>query len=117
MDQHKEVTPHLALPRLRDRHPLPEGEGCASNQVVWQRIEWLLHDDSIFVPLPPVPSPRLAQMPSTFFFTAGCILISSGQGRVKPSDGHFAVASTPILEPKLGRREACSSWSTGPRVN
>jgi hypothetical protein len=24
----KQVTPHLALPRLRDRHPLPKGEGC-----------------------------------------------------------------------------------------
>jgi|GEM_PF-1079636 hypothetical protein len=54
MDQYKEVTPHLAR---YARHPLPEGEGCVSNQVVWQRIEWLLHDDSIFVPLPLVPSP------------------------------------------------------------
>jgi hypothetical protein len=33
-------------------------------------------------------------------------LISSGQGRVKPSEGHLRVASTPILEPKLGKRGA-----------
>ena len=30
MGEHDEVTPHLALPRLRDRHPLPKGEGCIS---------------------------------------------------------------------------------------
>jgi hypothetical protein len=31
MGEHDGVTPHLALPRLRDRHPLPKGEGCASD--------------------------------------------------------------------------------------
>jgi len=51
-------------------------------------------------------SPRVAHIASTFFFTSGSILISSGQGRVKPSEGHLRVASTPILEPKLGKRGA-----------
>jgi hypothetical protein len=27
MGQAMPVTPHLALPRLRDHHPLPKGEG------------------------------------------------------------------------------------------
>src|SRR5207253_1962515 len=54
---------------------------------------------------------------SIFFFVSVSILISPGHGRAKPSVGHLRVASTPILEPKLGSREACSSWSTGPRVN
>ena len=27
MAQHNRITPDLALPRLRDRHPLPKGEG------------------------------------------------------------------------------------------
>ena len=40
---------------------------------------------------------------SILFFTSGSILISSGQGRVKPSEGHLHVASTPIFEPKLGK--------------
>jgi|GEM_PF-735141 hypothetical protein len=30
MGEHDEVTHHLALPRLRDRHRLPKGEGCVS---------------------------------------------------------------------------------------
>ena len=41
-------------------------------------------------------------------------------GAYKVSKGlleEFGEMSMPILEPKLGRREACSSWSTGPSVN
>ncbi len=53
--------------------------------------------------------PKLAQRLSTFFLTSGSMTISSGQGRAKPSVGHLRVASIPIFEPKLGRREACSS--------
>src|SRR6267142_674845 len=67
-------------------------------------------------------SRRSYSIPKSFHFLSTCALvfssirISSGQGRVKPSVGHLRVASIPILEPKLGRREAWSSESTGPRV-
>src|SRR6185437_6004004 len=54
---------------------------------------------------------------STRALVFASIRISSGQGRVKPSLDHLRVASMPILEPKLGRREAWSSESTGPSVN
>ena len=43
--------------------------------------------------------PAFFQSSSTRFRTSGVILITSGQRRVKPSCGHFFVASTPILEP------------------
>jgi len=36
---------------------------------------------------------------STFAFTLSSILISGGQGRLKPSPGNFFVASTPSLLP------------------
>ena len=36
---------------------------------------------------------------STLFFTSADISITPGHGRVKPSPGHFFVASTPIFEP------------------
>ena len=49
-------------------------------------------------------TPNLGQRESIFLLTSASILISSGQGRVKPSEGNLRVASTPILEPKLGRR-------------
>ena len=39
-------------------------------------------------------------------WTAGNISMTVGQRRVNPADGHFVVASTPILEPKLGIRLA-----------
>jgi hypothetical protein len=32
MGAHNRVTPHLALPRLRDRHPLPKGDKVLKNQ-------------------------------------------------------------------------------------
>ncbi len=63
------------------------------------------------------PSPNSFHRFVTRSFVSGSIVISSGQGRVKPSLGHLRVASTPILEPKSGRREAWSSESTGPSVN
>src|SRR6267143_4481778 len=37
---------------------------------------------------------------STRFFVAPSIKISSGHGRVKPSDAHLRVASIPIFDPK-----------------
>jgi hypothetical protein len=63
---------------------------------------------------PPYSIPNSFHIRSTFAFTSADILISAGQGRVKPSVGHLRVASIPILGPKLGRREAWSSESTGP---
>ena len=44
-------------------------------------------------------SPALFHKASTRSFTSGSISITFGQRRVKPSLGHFLVASTPILEP------------------
>jgi len=38
---------------------------------------------------------------STFAFTAASILISGGQGRLKPSPGSFFVASMPSLLPMV----------------
>ena len=58
--------------------------------------------------------PRSFHFLSTAALVLSSMRISSGQGRVKPSVGHLRVASIPILEPKLGRREAWSSESTGP---
>ena len=40
-----------------------------------------------------------------------------GHGRLNPSDGHFRVASIPILLPNAARSLASSRSSTGPRVN
>ena len=56
-------------------------------------------------------------MESTFAVVVGSIFSMGGQGRLKPSAGHLRVASMPILLPKLGRREAWSRESMGPRVN
>jgi len=42
-------------------------------------------------------NPSFGHRASTFFFVSRSILISSGQGRVKPSLGHLRVKSTPIL--------------------
>ena len=53
---------------------------------------------------------------SIFFFTSGSIVISSGQGRLKPSAGNLRVASTPVLGPKLGRRETTIGGSQ-PLIN
>ena len=44
-------------------------------------------------------SPACFHSRSTRALTSGDISISPGHGRVKPSVGHFRVASTPILEP------------------
>lgn len=44
-------------------------------------------------------NPNSFQRLVTRSLISGDILISSGQGRVKPSVGHFRVASMPILEP------------------
>jgi hypothetical protein len=44
-------------------------------------------------------SPALFQSSSTFRRTSSGIRITSGHGRVKPSPGHFFVASTPIFDP------------------
>lgn len=43
--------------------------------------------------------PKLFQSAFTRFLVASSIRISSGQGRRNPSEGHFRVASMPILEP------------------
>ena len=43
--------------------------------------------------------PARLHISSTFFETSAGILITSGQGRVNPSCGHFFVASTPIFDP------------------
>src|SRR5712692_727078 len=43
---------------------------------------------------------------STLFFVASSINISSGHGRVKPSDAHLRVASIPIFDPKSCIRAA-----------
>src|SRR5437588_12986636 len=53
---------------------------------------------------------------STSDFVFASMVISSGQGRAKPSVDHLRVASTPILEPSFGRREAWARESMGPRV-
>ena len=44
-------------------------------------------------------SPARFQSASTRATTSGDIVIGFGQRRVKPSDGNFVVASTPILDP------------------
>ena len=44
-------------------------------------------------------SPSLDHIASTLDLVLGSILSMSGQGRVKPSAGHFRVASMPILLP------------------
>ena len=57
---------------------------------------------------------------STFAFTAASILMSGGQGRLKPSPGSFFVASMPSLLPLAISLVAWSSTSDGgahaPRV-
>src|SRR5260370_24069018 len=45
-------------------------------------------------------APSDSHRASTRLFVASSIRISSGHGRVKPSDAHLRVASTPIFEPK-----------------
>lgn len=50
--------------------------------------------------------PRLDQSASTRWRVCGSMRMNLGQGRWNPSLGHLRVASTPILEPKLGKREA-----------
>src|SRR3989338_9928772 len=47
--------------------------------------------------------PYSFQRLSTRAFISGVITMSSGQSRVKPSEGHFRVASMPIFEPALGK--------------
>ncbi len=49
---------------------------------------------------------RAFHLRSTSAFVLASITISSGQGRVKPSVGHFLVASIPIFDPKFARRDA-----------
>ncbi|MBI3851759.1 MAG: hypothetical protein HY298_16005 [Verrucomicrobia bacterium] len=51
-----------------------------------------------------------------FAFTAASILISGGQGRLKPSPGSFFVASMPSLLPLAISLVAWSSTSDGPLV-
>src|SRR6202041_3445679 len=55
-------------------------------------------------------------LPSTNALVFASITISSGQGRGKPSVGHLRVASMPIFEPQLARREAWSGEATGAGV-
>ena len=43
--------------------------------------------------------PARLHISSTLFETSCGMRITSGQGRVKPSSGHFFVASTPIFDP------------------
>ena len=50
---------------------------------------------------------------STFAFTAASILMSGGQGRLKPSPGRFFVASMPSLLPLAISLVAWSSTSDG----
>ena len=45
------------------------------------------------------PSPARFHNSSTRRFTSGAIWITPGQGLVKPSPGHFRVASMPIFDP------------------
>ena len=45
------------------------------------------------------PKPARCHNSSTRRFTSGVISITPGQGRVKPSPGHFRVASIPIFDP------------------
>ncbi len=54
---------------------------------------------------------------SNFAFTAASILISGGQGRLKPSPGNFFVASLPSLLPLAISLVAWPSPSDGPLVN
>src|SRR3954454_2010848 len=49
-------------------------------------------------------SPARFQSSSTRLTTSGDIRITFGQRRVNPSDGHLVVASTPIFDPKFGKR-------------
>jgi hypothetical protein len=49
---------------------------------------------------------RTCHLLSTIDLVLASIVISSGHGRANPSVDHFRVASIPIFEPKLGRREA-----------
>jgi hypothetical protein len=44
-------------------------------------------------------NPAFFHNASTRFCTSSGILITEGQRRVKPSSGHFRVASTPIFDP------------------
>ncbi len=53
---------------------------------------------------------------SNFAFTAASILISGGQGRLKPSPGNFFVASLPSLLPLAISLVAWPSPSDGPLV-
>ena len=55
---------------------------------------------------PPYFSPAFFHSLSTRSCTSMGILITVGQRRVKPSSGHLRVASTPIFEPKFGKRLA-----------
>ena len=43
--------------------------------------------------------PARLHISSTRFETSAGMRMTSGQGRVKPSSGHFLVASTPIFDP------------------
>ena len=52
-----------------------------------------------------------------FAFTAASILMSGGQGRLKPSPGNFFVASMPSLLPLAISLVAWSSTSDGPLVS
>src|SRR5262249_28695794 len=94
------------------------GHGNCQNRRNCQ--DWQLKIERYEV-LPDIRSPDLPitcdhpisySIPNSFHFLStsarvfSSIRISSGQGRVKPSAGHLRVASIPILEPKLGRREA-----------
>src|SRR6266852_2085075 len=81
------------------------GLGDSPSQVGSDGGEWITH----------YSIPKSFHFWSTSDFVFSSIRISSGQGRVKPSAGHFRVASMPIFEPKFGSREAWSSESTGPR--
>src|ERR1017187_10630365 len=54
----------------------------------------------------PHSSPNSFHRFVTCAFVFSSMRISSGHGRVKPSLGHLRVASTPIFEPKSGKREA-----------
>src|SRR3970282_2085765 len=72
---------------------------------------------SNFCLLTPSYNPSFSHFPSTSALMRGSMRSSSGQGRVKPSVGHLRVASTPIFEPKFGRRLEGASESTGPSTN
>ena len=59
---------------------------------------------------------RPEYIPFSLAFTAASILISGGQGRLKPSLGSFLVASRPTLLPLAISLVAWSSTLDGPLV-